>query len=103
MFSLLIGGTGGPLSVRVIGVDITTGRISTGNGRYLGTLSPDRRLVAEIATTARSVALRVSRLDGSGMRTVARQTLCPDLVEADVAWLSDSRSLVYDFKCQSNH
>ncbi len=99
---ILIGGTG-TSSVRAISVDIMSGRISTGNNRYFGMLSPDRRLVAEVATVGRSVALRVSRLDGSRMQTLARRAPCPDLIEGDIQWLPDSRSLVYDLKCQPNH
>ncbi len=99
---LLIGGTG-TSSVRAISVDIASGRIATGNNRYFGMLSPDRRLVAEVATIGRSVALRVSRLDGSRVQTLARRAPCPDLIEGDIQWLSDSRSLVYDLKCQPNH
>jgi len=99
---LLIGGTG-TSSVRAISVDIASGRIATGNNRYFGMLSPDRRLVAEVATIGRSVALRVSRLDGSRVQTLARRAPCPDLIEGDIQWLPDSRSLVYDLKCQPNH
>ena len=96
-----IGGTSGTSSERTISVDITSGGISVGNDRYFGTLSPDRRLVAEVATIGRSVVLRVSRLDGSSVRTLARRAPCPDLIEGDIQWLRDGRSLVYDFKCQS--
>jgi len=99
---ILIGGTG-TSSVRAISVDITSGRISTGNNRYFGMLSPDRRLVAEVATIGRSVALRVSRLDGSRVQTLGRRAPCPDLIESGIQWLPDSRSLVYDLKCQPNH
>jgi dipeptidyl aminopeptidase/acylaminoacyl peptidase len=97
---VLIGGTGGPLSNRLVDVDTTTGRISNGNNRYFGRLSPDRRHVAEIAYVGEGVALRVSRLDGSDVRVLARRTPCPDLIEADVEWFPDGRSLVYDLKCQ---
>jgi hypothetical protein len=99
---VLIGGTG-MSSVPAISVDITSGGIATGNNRYFGTLSPDRQLVAEVATIGRSVALRVSRLDGSHVQTLARRAPCPDLVEGDMQWLPDSRSLVYDLRCQPNH
>ena len=101
--SHVIAGTGGTASVRAISVDTTSGRITTGNNRYFGTLSPDRRLVAEVATIGRSVGLRVSRLDGSHVQTLARRAPCPDLVEGDLQWLPDSRSLVYDLRCQPNH
>jgi Tol biopolymer transport system component len=95
---VLIGGTG-TSSVRAISVDIKSGRIATGNNRYFGTLSRDRRLVADVATIGRSVALRVSRLDGSQAQTLSRRAPCPDLIESDLQWLPDSRSLVYDLKC----
>jgi hypothetical protein len=99
---VLIGGTG-TSSVRAISVDITSGRISTGNNRYFGTLSPDRRLVAGLANIHGGYALTVSRLDGSRVRTLARRAPCPDLIEGEIQWLPDSRSLIYDFKCQPNH
>jgi len=51
----------------------------------------------------RSVALGVSRLDGSHVQTLARRAQCPDLVEGDLQWLPDSRSLVYDLRCEPNH
>jgi hypothetical protein len=45
----------------------------------------------------------VSRLDGSRVQTLARRAPCPDLIEGDIQWLPDSRSLVYDLKCEPNH
>jgi Tol biopolymer transport system component len=98
---VLIGGTDGTSTQPAISVDIASGRISAGNNRYFGTVSPDRKRVAEVANIRRGYALTVSRLDGSARRTLARLTPCRDLVEADVVWLPDGRSLVYDFKCQS--
>src|SRR5207237_1427604 len=100
---VLVGGIEHPLRPLLpVAVDIATGRITPfGNNRYFGTLSPDRSLVAGIAYRGRSVALTVSRLDGSGARTLTRRALCPDLVEGDVEWFPDGRSLAYDFKCQS--
>jgi WD40-like Beta Propeller Repeat len=95
-----IGGTGSS-AVRTIRVDVTTGRISSANNRYFGTLSPDRRLVAEVTRIAGGFALTVSRLDGSRARVLARRAPCPDLIEADLQWLSDGRSLVYDLKCEA--
>ncbi len=74
---VLIDGTGGRSSVGAISVDITSGRILTGDNRYFGMLSPDRRLVAGVATIGRSVALRVSRLDGSHVQMLARRAPCP--------------------------
>ena len=78
---ILIGGTG-TSSVRAISVDITSGRILTGDNRYFGMLSPDRRLVAGVATIGRSVALRVSRLDGSHVQMLARRAPCDRLIRA---------------------
>jgi WD40 repeat protein len=95
-----IGGTS-TTAVRTIRVDVTSGRISRGNNHYFGTLSPDRRLVAEVAKIAGGFALTVSRLDGSRARVLARRAPCPDLIEADLQWLPDGRSLVYDFKCEA--
>jgi WD40 repeat protein len=95
-----IGGTGSS-AVRTIRVDVTTGRIAPGNNRLFGTLSPDRGLVAEVAKSAGGFALTVSRLDGSRARVLARRAPCSDLIEADMQWLPDGRSLVYDFKCEA--
>jgi len=94
---VLIGGTPAPVP---LSVDVTRGRTSPGSTAYFGTLSPDRRLVAGIENRGGGFALTVSRLDGRGPRTVVRRRACPDLIEGDVQWLPDSRSLIYDFKCQ---
>jgi hypothetical protein len=59
----------------------------------------DRRLVAELANIHGGYALTVSRLDGSRVRTLAHRAPCPDLIEGDMQWLPDSRSLVYDLRC----
>jgi dipeptidyl aminopeptidase/acylaminoacyl peptidase len=100
---VLIGGIGGTSSVHTISVDVASGRTSAGNNRYFGTLSPDRRLVAGLANIHGGYALTVSRLDGIRVRTLAHRAPCPDLIEGDIQWLPDSRSLVYDFRCEPNH
>jgi hypothetical protein len=56
--------------------------------------------VAQLAAIRGGYALKVPRLDGSAVRTLTRRTPSRDLVEADVEWLPDSRSLVYDLRCQ---
>ncbi len=96
---VVVGGVESTLPGGQIGLDIHTGRTRPASDWYFGLLSPDRTLVAEIANTRGGYALRVRRR-GCGMRTLARRSPCPDLVEADVEWLPDGRSLVYDFKCQ---
>jgi hypothetical protein len=63
-------------------------------------LSPNRKPVAQLAAIRGGYALKVPRLDGSAVRTLTRRTPSRDLVEADVEWLPDSRSLVYDLRCQ---
>ena len=88
---------------RVVTVDLETGLMAPGGRRYFGNLSPDRTLRAETVASGSGFKLRVSRLDGGNARTLASRPNCPDLVENDVRWFPDGRSLAYDFSCQQDY
>ena len=47
-----------------------------------------------------STLLQVSRVDGSDAHTLLSYH-CADVVESDVDWFPDGRSLLVDFACNS--
>jgi dipeptidyl aminopeptidase/acylaminoacyl peptidase len=95
-----IGNVGSPQRLGgAVTVDVRTRAIVRATSQVFGVLSPDRKLVIDVVNVSRGFVLRVSRLDGTNARVLARRVPCPDLLESDVQWLPDGRSLVYDLKC----
>ncbi len=91
---LVVGGTG---------VDLTTGRTWSASYRYFGVRSPNGRLVAESTGAGSRFTIRVSRLDGTGARTLLVVRRCYDhgltTGAIDVQFTPDGRSLVYQSYC----
>jgi Tol biopolymer transport system component len=86
-----------------IGVDLQTGKLWAPTDRDLGLRSPDGRFVAARLVAGRGLELSISRLDGSGRRTLVRVEGClDDGVPTGIDWLQfthDGRSLVYQSSC----
>jgi hypothetical protein len=99
-------GLGAGAFERAVAVDLRHGTISPASRiSFLGLLSPNRRLVADLAHrygrngSPIAIGLRVSRSDGGRIRMLVPFRRCANFHGSYLVWFPDGRSLIYSFAC----